>query len=146
MDALREIHRVLQPHGALGMCWNIESFQTGPEDDTFKTISGHNGPPTKWEAAVKDIVQSLRGDGQSRFRDGEWRKVFDEQTRSLSIPIIFASDQLFSLPLGEKKELTEVRMSKDKAWERFRTHSLVAVLNDDEQEVKVLSIARDGLD
>lgn len=34
-ETLRELHRILKPHGALGLIWNIEVRHTGiPEEGT----------------------------------------------------------------------------------------------------------------
>lgn len=55
--ALREIHRVLKPGGALGLIWNVR-------DDSVD-----------WVAALGRIVNAHEGDAP-RFHTGEWRHMF----------------------------------------------------------------------
>jgi len=125
MPALREIHRVLQPHGVLGMVWNLEDYNAPRARQ----------PTTAWEAKVKDAlwqVAEASADQEPRFRHMQWRNVFDEQIKSTPLSLITAGDdQLFSLPLGEQEEPFEMTMSKAAAWERFSTLGHIAPLDGD---------------
>jgi len=56
-EALREIHRVLKPGGALGLVWNVR-------DDSVP-----------WVAALSRIMQTYEGDAP-RFHSQKWRSVF----------------------------------------------------------------------
>ena len=53
--------------------------------------------------------------------------------------IVASDDQLFALPLGEREVEWEIKLSKERAWERFATLSQVAVLEGEEREVSILS-------
>jgi ubiquinone/menaquinone biosynthesis C-methylase UbiE len=59
-EALREIHRVLKPRGALGLVWNLR-------DDSVP-----------WVAALTRIMQPFEGDAP-RFHSQKWRDVFPAQ-------------------------------------------------------------------
>lgn len=124
MESLREIHRVLQRHGVLGMVWNIDDFN-GPKG--HKTV-------TTWEAKAHELLWTFE-DNTPRYRHQKWRQVFEEQSKSSPLPLIFASDQLFSLPLGEQDEKFAAWLSKEEAWERFNTFSYIARLEGEEREV-----------
>jgi ubiquinone/menaquinone biosynthesis C-methylase UbiE len=129
MDALKEIHRVLQPHGRLGLIWTAEDWNS-PKNRKAST---------EWEEAAHQLnfsVEEESGDDQPRFRHMRWRKVFDEQIKVTPLTILKASDdQLFSLPIGEHVEPFEVALSKDDAWKRFYTLGHVAVLEGERLEV-----------
>jgi SAM-dependent methyltransferase len=56
-EALKEIHRVLKPRGALGLVWNVR-------DDRVP-----------WVAALSRIMQPYEGDAP-RFHSQRWRSVF----------------------------------------------------------------------
>ncbi|KAF2209918.1 hypothetical protein CERZMDRAFT_60985 [Cercospora zeae-maydis SCOH1-5] len=125
MDSLREIHRVLQPHGTLGLIWNIETYNA-PRD---------HEAPSAWEAKLHDLnwaVAEEAGDKEPRFRHMEWKKVFDEQVKKTPLSLLVASDdQLFSLPIAEHIEPFEVTLTAQRAWERFATLGHIAVLEGD---------------
>lgn len=122
MDALKEMHRILQRHGTLGLVWNVEDWNA-PRDHKAST---------EWEAKAQDLtwqVSDETGDNEPRFRHLQWRKVFDEQVKMSPLSLIKASDdQLFSLPIGEHLEPFEVALSVEKAWERYYTLGFIAVL------------------
>ena len=124
MDSLREIHRVLDPHGGLGMVWNM---------DDYNSARGFE-PTTTWEAKVHDLTRTFE-DRLPRYRHEKWREVFDEQVKSTPLSLFAAGDQLFSLPLGEHHEKFEVRLSKEEVWERYNTLSHISVLEGEEREV-----------
>nr|POF03131.1 putative methyltransferase-like c25b8.10 [Quercus suber] len=124
MESLREIHRVLKTHGCLGLIWNIESYNAP---------RGHKAS-TSWEVKAHELIWSF-DDNEPRFRHEQWRKVFDEQTKSTPLSLLIANDdQLFALPLGEDTESFEVKLTKEKIWERFATLSQIAVLEGEDLE------------
>ncbi|KAI5358642.1 putative methyltransferase type 11, S-adenosyl-L-methionine-dependent methyltransferase [Septoria linicola] len=122
MDSLKEIHRVLQPHGALGLVWNVEDYNA-PRDHKASS---------EWEAKVHDLTWSVAeetGDEEPRYRHLEWKKVFDEQVKKTPLSLLIASDdQLFSLPIAEHSEPFAVSLSTQQAWERYATLGHIAVL------------------
>ncbi|KAI9872997.1 MAG: hypothetical protein M1830_000951 [Pleopsidium flavum] len=122
-DALKEIHRVLQPSSVFAMIWNIEDYN-GPE-------SWH--PTTIWESKIKAITWRL-DDQHPRFRHEQWRQVFEEQLTTTPFTIN-AADPLFSLPLGEESVKFTYWLSKEAVWERYSTLSQIAVLEPTEKEV-----------
>lgn len=125
MESLREIHRVLQPHGALGLIWNAEIYNS-PKDQQA---------PSAWEGKLRDLnwaVAEETGDKEPRFRHMEWKKIFDDQVKKTPLSLLVASDdQLFSLPIAEHTEPFEVTLTADRAWERFATLGHIAVLEGD---------------
>ncbi|KAF2766014.1 S-adenosyl-L-methionine-dependent methyltransferase [Teratosphaeria nubilosa] len=122
-QALREIHRILKPHGVLGLIWNVEDYNA-PRD---------HKATTKWEADAQDLMFDLE-DNEPRFRHSVWREVFDEQSKSSPLDLIRAKEQLFSLPLGEYQEPFETWLPKEKVWQRITTLSQVAMLGDADRE------------
>ncbi|EME80282.1 uncharacterized protein MYCFIDRAFT_31560 [Pseudocercospora fijiensis CIRAD86] len=128
MSALKEIHRVLQSHGALGLIWNIEDYNN----------SKKHKPSSAWEQTAKDLtwqVSEELGDQEPRFRHLQWKKVFDEQIKMTPLSLIKASDdQLFSLPIAEYHEPWQVALPVDKVWERYRTLGYISVLRDEKLE------------
>lgn len=73
-------------------------------------------------------------DDHPRFRHEKWKAVFDEQDKSTPFTIQ-AADPKFSLPLGEGTVEFSKWLTKEAVWDRFYTHSAIAMLND--QELKV---------
>ncbi|KAH9844443.1 Methyltransferase domain [Teratosphaeria destructans] len=122
-QALREIHRVLKPHGVLGLIWNVEDYNA-PRD---------HQATSKWEAKAQDIMFDLE-DNEPRFRHKIWREVFEEQSKSSPLDLIRAKEQLFSLPLGEYQEPFETWLPKEKVWQRITTLSQVAMLRSADRE------------
>ncbi|RMZ89111.1 hypothetical protein DV736_g3665, partial [Chaetothyriales sp. CBS 134916] len=114
IDALKEIHRVLQPTGGLGMVWNIEDYNSPL---SWKIHEG-------WETIMRDVIWSF-DDAMPRFRHEKWKQVFDSQSSS-------GDDPLFSLPLGEGIEEFETWLSKEDIWNRVRTLSQLAILEGEE--------------
>lgn len=57
LEALKEIHRVLKPGGALGLVWNVRNDRV------------------PWVAALSRIMQPYEGDAP-RFHSQKWRSVF----------------------------------------------------------------------
>ena len=121
MKALKEIHRVLKPTAVLGMIWNIEDWNSPKDRDI------HGG----WESTMREVMFSLE-DGHPRFRDMQWKKVFDEQGSSNPLMLHF-SDPLFSLPVGEDSVDFERWLSKEDIWKTFTTHSQIANLDSTER-------------
>ncbi|KAJ1331100.1 trans-aconitate 3-methyltransferase [Microdochium nivale] len=126
-EALTEIHRVLRPGAVFGVIWNIDSYNKPAAWDT----------PTKWEQRLNEWMLSFK-DSNRRFRDLEWKKVFEQQLPSNPFQVIknTLSDHLprFSLPLGEATVPFEVWLTEDALWARVKTLSQIAVLQTKELE------------
>ncbi|RVX67431.1 hypothetical protein B0A52_08784 [Exophiala mesophila] len=117
MKALNEIARILQPTGVFGMIWNI--------DDYNAPLSWDIQPG--WSHEMRRVVHTFHDD-TLRFRDGQWRKVFDEQNRSDPLSLQFSANPIFGLPIGEGHVAYEHRLSPDAVWARLSTLSQIAVL------------------
>ncbi|EMC91343.1 hypothetical protein BAUCODRAFT_39511 [Baudoinia panamericana UAMH 10762] len=122
-EALREIHRVLKPHGCFGMIWNIEDYNA-PQD---------HKATTEWEGKVHALTWTFY-DNEPRFRHQAWRKVFEDQSKSSPLDLIRAKEQLFALPLGEHVEAFETWLPKEDVWKRYSTISHISVLKGEERE------------
>lgn len=122
---MKEIHRVLRPHGALGMIWNIEDYNA----------PRNHKATTPWEAKVQDLTWTF-DDKEPRFRHQRWRQVFDDQSKATPLSLIIANEQFFALPLGEHLEPFEVWLPKEKVWERYNTISHISILEGEEREVR----------
>ncbi|KPI39634.1 putative methyltransferase-like protein [Cyphellophora attinorum] len=120
MEALREIARVLKPAKTLGLIWNIDDYNA---PQSWDIAAG-------WDSEMRDQVWELDFD-QPRFRHGQWKKVFDEQSTSNLFTLKFA-DPLFGLPIGEETVPYKVWLTREAAWERMRTLGQIAVLEGDE--------------
>ncbi|KAF9876438.1 hypothetical protein CkaCkLH20_05846 [Colletotrichum karsti] len=124
-DALKEIHRVLKPTAVLGLIWNIEDYNK-PK---------HWEASTPWEQSLNELVFTLGGDGQPRFRDFVWKDAFDRQLDSNPLRAVAGvvleggrKMPLFSVPVGEEKVPFTVWLTPEAVWNRLRTLSQVAVL------------------
>lgn len=128
MDALREIHRILAPHGSLALVWNAEDYNS-PQ---------HHKASSAWEAQAHELVWQVSeesGDDVPRYRHMEWKKIFDEQVKKTPLSLIIADqDQLFSLPIAEHKEPFQVALPAEQCWGRFATLGCVAVLEGERLE------------
>ncbi|KAG4436889.1 hypothetical protein IFR05_007615 [Cadophora sp. M221] len=126
-SSLKEIHRVLRPGAAFGMIWNIEDYNA-PK---------HHMASTKWEQKMKDIVATL-GDGHARFRDMQWKEVFEQQQDTTPLQALkdtfTHSFPSFSLPLGEESVKWTVWLSDENIWARFSTLSQIANLTKERRE------------
>ncbi|KAE9975834.1 hypothetical protein EG327_008324 [Venturia inaequalis] len=116
-DALKELHRVIRLAGVLGMVWNIEDYNQTQE--ATKT--------TKWEAKLNDFIWTFKDDSP-RFRNSQWKGVFDNQIKSTPFTITAFASPLFSLPLGEDEVKWTAWLAREKVWDRFSTLSQIAVL------------------
>ncbi|KAI4719935.1 putative 2-heptaprenyl-1,4-naphthoquinone methyltransferase [Aureobasidium sp. EXF-10727] len=151
LESLEEINRVLQPHGAFGVIWNIEdSTPSIPITIRTKTLKLYldNAPKshaatTTWEQKLQDLILSF-DDNQPRFRHEQWRKVFESQLSSNPLSITSSAEPLFSLPLAENVEKWSVWLSEEALWDRFGTLSQIAVLEGEEKE-RVRSVVREAL-
>ncbi|KAL9080073.1 MAG: hypothetical protein Q9157_001096 [Trypethelium eluteriae] len=123
VESLREFHRVLKPHGALGLVWNIEDYNAARS----------HVAATSWEAELQDLTWSF-DDGAPRYRHEKWKEVFDKQLKSNPLSIIATADPLFSLPLAAHECKWTVWLTKDDLMKRYWTLSQVAVLEGDEKE------------
>ncbi|KAG7109813.1 putative methyltransferase C25B8.09 like protein [Verticillium longisporum] len=131
--ALREIHRVLKPRSSLGLIWNIEDYNK-PAAWTAST---------QWEQRLNELIHSLDGDGQARFRNDAWRACFDSQAANplktvagYGLPGLATADDgkapWFSVPIGEDSVPFTVWLTEEALWKRLSTLSQVAVLDGDE--------------
>ncbi|KAI9839634.1 MAG: hypothetical protein M1819_002260 [Sarea resinae] len=122
-DSLKEIHRVLQPEGNLGLIWNVDDYNA-PKSWTTKT---------QYEAKIKEIIWAT-DDHRARFRHEKWQNAFEGQVKStpLTIP---SADPLFSLPLGEDTVPFTTWLSAEAVWSRLATLSQIAEIPETEQEV-----------
>jgi len=123
MESLRELHRVLRPHGCLGMIWNVEDYNQHQDHKATTT----------WEQTMQDYIWT-QDDEQPRFRHQKWKQVFDEQIRSGPLALIIGSEPLFSLPLAMHEDPWTVFLPKDKVWDRLATLSQIAILEGEERE------------
>lgn len=123
MESLREIHRVLRPHGCLGMIWNAEDYNRNQEHKATTT----------WEQTMQDYIWT-QDDEQPRFRHQKWKEVFDQQTRSGPLALITSSEPLFSLPIAVHEDPWTVWLPEDKVWDRLSTLSQIAILEGEERE------------
>ncbi|KAG8622966.1 hypothetical protein KVT40_007942 [Elsinoe batatas] len=133
-ESLKEIHRVLQMHGAYGMIWNIEDYNA-PKD---------HKAATQWEQVMQDFIWTL-DDNSPRYRHMQWRSVFDEQLKSNPLSLTTSAQPLFSLPIGGHEERWEVWLNKDRVWDRLNTLSQVSVLEGKERDDAV-KLFRDAID
>nr|OQO24333.1 hypothetical protein B0A51_05560 [Rachicladosporium sp. CCFEE 5018] len=120
---LKSLHRVLRPHGALGLIWNIEHY-----NEARSHVAA-----TSWEAKLHNLIWSFE-DNEPRFRHEKWRTVFDEQIKTTPLSLLVAADPLFALPLGEEREEWVVWLQKERVWERFATLSQIAGLDGEKLE------------
>ncbi|KAM0330024.1 hypothetical protein ACHAQA_004194 [Verticillium albo-atrum] len=129
VKTLREIHRVLKPRASLGLIWNIEDYN---KPASWKAV-------TPWEQRLNELVHSLDGDGQARFRNNTWRACFEQQlpnpfktVASYAIPGFARADDdkapYFSVPIGEDTVPFTVWLTPEALWKRLATLSQVAVL------------------
>ncbi|QDS67667.1 hypothetical protein FKW77_004952 [Venturia effusa] len=116
-DALKELHRVIRLAGVLGLVWNIEDYNQTQE--ATKT--------TNWEAKLNEFIWTFK-DEAPRFRNSQWRGIFDNQIKSTPFTITAFASPLFSLPLGEDEVKWTVWLTKEKIWNRFSTLSQIAIL------------------
>ncbi|KAI4799591.1 putative 2-heptaprenyl-1,4-naphthoquinone methyltransferase [Aureobasidium sp. EXF-8846] len=123
IESLEEINRVLQPHGAFGMIWNIEDYNA-PKSHSAST---------PWEQKLQDLILSF-DDNQPRFRHEKWRSVFDSQLSSNPFTLTTSAEPLFSLPLAENVEKWSVWLTEEALWDRFSTLSQIAVLGGEERK------------
>ncbi|TQS33394.1 hypothetical protein Golomagni_06263 [Golovinomyces magnicellulatus] len=107
-DALKEIHRVLQPNGSLGMIWNIEDFNQPREWE----------PSSPWEGKVKEMILSLDPTGPPRFRENKWWKIFNE------------GQKYFSIPIGTQRTQATVWLSREALHSRLNTLSHIFILDE----------------
>ncbi|KAI5202183.1 hypothetical protein AUEXF2481DRAFT_430641 [Aureobasidium subglaciale EXF-2481] len=133
IESLEEINRVLQPHGALGLIWNIEDYNA-PKS---------HSATTSWEQKIQDLIHTF-DDKQPRFRHEKWRSVFDSQLSSNPFTITASAEPLFALPLAENVEEWSVWLFEDALWERLSTLSQIAVLQGEER-AKVKKVFEEAL-
>lgn len=91
---------------------------------------------TAWEEQLNELVHSLAGDGQTRFRDMQWKEVLDSQMPANTLKTVAkfvvpgAGDDapLFSVPIGEDTEPFTVWLGEEALWKRLCTLSQIAIL------------------
>jgi hypothetical protein len=147
-------------------CWNIPSC-TSPfciyaiRSDGSRSSHAHLKPTAKkghrltslsdntplsyptssaWATKLRDYVFSLEeanNDHQPRFRNEQWRDVFENQVSLTPFTAALAGgiNSLFSLPLGEEKVKWHVWLDQEALWSRVRTLSHFAVLKGEKLEV-----------
>jgi len=120
--ALKEIHRVLQPGGVLGMIWNVEDYNS---PQSWEITPG-------WETTIRNLTWTF-DDKMPRFRHEKWRQVFADQNQSSPVTLT-KSETFFSLPLGEGCVKFETWLPKEEIWKRYRTLSQIAVLEGEDLE------------
>lgn len=89
---------------------------------------------TKWEAKLNDFIWTFKDD-TPRFRNCQWKGIFDNQIKSTPLTITAFASPLFSLPLGEDEVKWTVWLTKEKIWDRFSTLSQIAILEGEALEV-----------
>jgi hypothetical protein len=98
---------------------------------SYKLILSDNSPQSwditpGWESTIRDLTWTF-DDQKPRFRHENWRAVFEEQSKSDPLTLHFA-DPMFSLPLGDDSVPFETWLTKEDAWNRYRTLSQIAIL------------------
>lgn len=87
---------------------------------------------------MSDYIWSIATDGLPRFRNEQWKGVFEKQQKSNPLQVIrdtFGGDlPRFSLPLGEERIEWTVWLSEEALWARINTLSQVAVLQGEQKE------------
>lgn len=76
---------------------------------------------------MRNVIHTFHDD-TPRFRDDQWRQVFDEQNRSDPLSLQFTANPIFGLPIGEGQVGYEERLRPDAIWARLSTLSQIAVL------------------
>lgn len=127
-ETLHEVQRVLKPNAVLGMIWNIEDYNKPAAWSAT----------TDWEAKLNSLIISFsKPDGVPRFRDAQWKRVFDAQLASSPFQALRDSlmDNLprFSLPLGEDRVSWSTWLAPEALWDRVNTLSHIAVLGEPEK-------------
>lgn len=79
---------------------------------------------------MRDVIHTFHDD-TPRFRDDQWRQVFDEQNRSDPLSLQFTANPIFGLPIGEGHVSYEERLRPDAVWARLSTLSQIAVLKEE---------------
>ncbi|KAF1949623.1 methyltransferase [Byssothecium circinans] len=135
-ESLEEIHRVLKPVGVLGLIWNAEDYNTPLSYPTSSV----------WATKLRDYafyLEEASDDREPRFRNDQWRKVFESQVSSTPITAALAggTNSLFSLPLGEEIVKWQDWLDQEALWNRLRTLSHFAVL-----EGRRLEVSREVFD
>ncbi|KAF2720305.1 S-adenosyl-L-methionine-dependent methyltransferase [Polychaeton citri CBS 116435] len=121
-ETLREMHRVLKPHGAIGLLWNVEDYNA-PKD---------HKAATEWEGKLHALIWTF-DDNEPRFRHEKWHNVFEDQIKSTPLSVIAAADPLFALPLGQLEQRWTTWITKEKLWDRYSTLSQIAVLEGEDR-------------
>jgi hypothetical protein len=91
---------------------------------------------TPWESKLHDLIWTF-DDNEPRFRHEKWKKVFDDQIKTIPLTIMTSASPLFSLALGEDEVKFTTPLTRDALWSRFSTLSQIAVLEGDELEVSL---------
>lgn len=129
--SLQEIHRILRPHGVLGLIWNAEDYNA-PRSHRASS---------SWETIAQNLVWSVSEESHDtvpRYRHLEWKNIFDAQVKKTPLSLLIASgeDQMFSLPVGEvqQEEGFAVALRPEEVWERFATLGCIAELEGERRE------------
>jgi SAM-dependent methyltransferase len=114
--SLVEIARVLKSRGRVGLVWNIEDYNNTLEHES----------PHPWTKKIRQYLfdlDHLAPEDNVRFRNGVWKKVFEEK------------DLPFGKLEGDSVEWS-VHLGREDLWKRWRTLSQISAMEEGSQQLK----------